>query len=187
MKLSGEKIREEYEGARLVIDPFDVRCLGPNSYDLHLSEHLFVYDEPSGFDVKEEPRGHHFQIGPEGFLLMANRLYLGSTVEVCGSDHHLTCIDGRSSVGRLGLVVHQTAGFGDVGFVNHWTLEMVAVDPIRIYPGMRICQAYFEPVLYADSEKQQAARRYAGKYKDRDPRPMPSKIYRDFLAQEFDT
>jgi dCTP deaminase len=82
-------------------------------------------------------------IPPGGMVLEPNRLYLGRTRERTETHNHVPMIEGRSSIGRLGLFVHVTAGFGDVGFCGYWTLEMFAVQPVKIYPGVSICQIFY--------------------------------------------
>ena len=79
-------------------------------------------------------------------MLTPNQLYLGRTVERTETHNLVPMIEGRSSVGRLGLFVHVTAGFGDVGFSGYWTLEMFAVQPVKIYPGVPICQIFFHQI-----------------------------------------
>ena len=75
--------------------------------------------------------------------MQPNQLYLARTVERTETHNHVPMLEGRSSIGRLGLFVHVTAGFGDVGFRGYWTLEMFAVQPVRIYPNVPICQIVY--------------------------------------------
>ena len=87
------------------------------------------------------PNGIEFlKIPKEGLLLQPGTLYLGRTLEYTETHGMVPMLEGRSSVGRLGLFVHVTAGFGDIGFCGYWTLEMFAVQPVRIYAGVAICQ-----------------------------------------------
>ena len=85
-------------------------------------------------------------------MLDPNRLYLGRTVERTETHNLVPMLEGRSSIGRLGLFVHVTAGFGDVGFCGYWTLEMFAVQPVRIYPGVQICQIFYHAIEGAVTE-----------------------------------
>ena len=85
-------------------------------------------------------------IPPEGLVLQPGRLYLGRTVEYTRTQKYVPMLEGRSSIGRLGLCVHVTAGFGDIGFSGYWTLEIHAVSPIRVYPEIEICQIYYHTV-----------------------------------------
>jgi len=82
-----------------------------------------------------------------GLVLIPGRLYIGSTVEYTETHDCVPCIEGRSSVGRLGINIHATAGFGDVGFKGTWTLEISVVEPVRIYPGVQICQISYDTVV----------------------------------------
>jgi dCTP deaminase len=144
MILSGHQIRERL-GDEIVIDPFDEKHLNPNSYNLSLHDEVMVYEEVV-LDMKKANRVRRIKIPAEGMVLNPDQLYLGRTVERTETHHLVPMIEGRSSVGRLGLFVHVTAGFGDVGFRGHWTLEMFAVQPVRIYAGVPICQIFYHEV-----------------------------------------
>ena len=85
-------------------------------------------------------------IPADGMVLKPDQLYLGRTTERTETHNLVPMIEGRSSIGRLGLFVHVTAGFGDVGFCGYWTLEMFAVQPVRIYPGVPICQIFYHEI-----------------------------------------
>jgi dCTP deaminase len=141
MILSGHEIRARL-GKDVVIEPFDESRLNPNSYNLALHDELMVYEEVV-LDMRKANRVRRIAIPPEGLQLQPNQLYLGRTAERTETHNLVPMIEGRSSVGRLGLFVHVTAGFGDVGFCGYWTLEMFAVQPIRIYPGVAICQIFY--------------------------------------------
>jgi dCTP deaminase len=163
MILSGEQIRREL-GTNLVIDPFDERHLNPNSYNLTLHNELLVYEEVL-LDMAKPSRVERIIIPPEGLVLRPNQLYLGRTCERTETHQYVPMIEGRSSVGRLGLFVHVTAGFGDVGFCGYWTLEMFAVQPVRIYAGVPICQIFYHEIRGEIVE-------YASKYQNnRDIQP----------------
>lgn len=171
MILTGSRISEEVAMGKIVIDPFYFDRINPNSYDLTLSDRLLRYDEVS-LDMAQEPRTYEVTIPPEGYWLHPNDVYLACTVERCGSARYVTCLEGRSSIGRLGMQVHLTAGFGDLGFVSRWTLEISVIKPLRIYAGVRICQAVFFDVL---GERD---RLYGGKYVEQTG-PVPSRMWRD--------
>ena len=145
MILSGLKIREEVRNGKIQIDPFSEKQLNPNSYNLRLHDELLVYTEPV-LDVKKANAYKLLRIPEDGLVLEPGVLYLGRTVEFTRTDGFVPMLEGRSSMGRLGLCVHVTAGFGDVGFAGYWTLEIHAIMPIRIYPGMEICQIYYHTV-----------------------------------------
>lgn len=144
MILSGHEIRAHL-GGQLVIDPFDERLLNPNSYNLTLHDELLVYEEIV-LDMRQPNRIRRIQIPPQGLVLNPNQLYLGRTRERTETRGFVPMIEGRSSIGRLGLFVHVTAGFGDIGFRGYWTLEMFAVQPIRIYAHVPICQIFYHEI-----------------------------------------
>lgn len=144
MVISGQEIERQL-GGNIVIEPFDRSRLNPNSYNLTLHNELMVYEELV-LDMRRPSRVRRLTIPPEGLMLSANQLYLGRTVERTETHGLVPMIEGRSSIGRLGLFVHVTAGFGDVGFCGYWTLEMFAVQPIRIYAGVAICQIFYHDI-----------------------------------------
>jgi dCTP deaminase len=157
MILTGAEILSRL-GTDIDIDPFDPARLNPNSYNLTLHNEVMVYEEVV-LDMRKANRVRRIEIPPEGLILGPSQLYLGRTAERTETHNLVPMIEGRSSVGRLGLFVHVTAGFGDVGFCGFWTLEMFAVQPIRIYPGIPICQIFYHELVGAvreyDSEKYQ--------------------------------
>ena len=144
MILSGHEIRSQL-GTNIVIDPFDEANLNPNSYNLTLHDELMTYEEVV-LDMRQANRVRRLTIPPEGLVLSPNPLYLARTVERTETHNLVPMIEGRSSIGRLGLFVHVTAGFGDVGFCGFWTLEMFAVQPVRIYAGVQICQIIYHQI-----------------------------------------
>ncbi len=141
MILSGDEINARL-GRDLVIEPFCPENLNPNSYNLTLHDEILTYEEVI-LDMAKSNRYHRLTIPKSGLTLQPNKLYLGRTVERTETRNLVPMIEGRSSIGRLGLFVHVTAGFGDVGFCGYWTLEMFAIQPIRIYPGVQICQIFY--------------------------------------------
>lgn len=144
MILSGEMIRQRL-GGDIVIDPFDPQRLNPNSYNLTLHDEILTYEEVV-LDMRKSNRVRRFSIPAAGLVLNPNQLYLARTVERTETHNLVPMIEGRSSIGRLGLFVHVTAGFGDVGFCGFWTLEMFAVQPVRVYPGVPICQIFYHEI-----------------------------------------
>ena len=163
MILSGSEICNRL-GRDIIIDPYDRARLNPNSYNLTLHDELMVYEEVV-LDMAKANRVRRLDIPPEGLTLRPNQLYLGRTVERTETHNLVPQIEGRSSVGRLGLFVHVTAGFGDVGFAGYWTLEMFAVQPVRVYAGVPICQIFYHEVTGEITE-------YASKYQhNRDIQP----------------
>ena len=144
MILSGRKIKEKM-GSSIVIDPFIESQLGPNSYNLRLHHELLVY-EKNELDMRVANPVTKMTIPPEGLLLEQHTLYLARTIEYTKTTEYVPMLEGRSSIGRLGLFIHVTAGFGDVGFSGYWTLEMFCVQPIRIYAGVEICQIFYHSI-----------------------------------------
>jgi dCTP deaminase len=144
MILTGPEIRARL-GNDISIEPFNAKQLNPNSYNLKLHEDLLVYTEMP-LDMKKNNPAAKITMPNEGYLLEPGRLYLGRTVEHTITKNLVPMLEGRSSVGRLGLFVHVTAGFGDTGFSGFWTLEMHCIHPIRIYPGVEVCQIFYHSV-----------------------------------------
>ncbi|MFT5877428.1 MAG: dCTP deaminase, partial [Dokdonia sp.] len=154
------------------IQPFNDSQLNPNSYNLSLFEELLTYDNPI-LDMKTPNPTTRLTIPEEGLLLEPHKLYLGRTNEHTATDKFVPMLEGRSSIGRLGLFIHVTAGFGDVGFSGYWTLEIFCVQPIRIYPNVEICQIFYHSIegdydLYT-----------SGKYQN-NKGIQPSLLYKDF-------
>lgn len=144
MILSGKEIKRRL-GKEIIIDPFNASQLGPNSYNLRLDAGLLVYNDAI-LDMKKKNSVTELTIPAEGLVLEPGRLYLGRTVEYTATDYYVPMLEGRSSIGRLGLFVHITAGFGDVGFKGYWTLEISCIHPIRIYPHIEICQIFYHSI-----------------------------------------
>jgi dCTP deaminase len=150
MILSGHQIQSRLQ-SDILIDPFDESHLNPNSYNLSLHNELMTYEEVV-LDMRKANRVRRIEIPREGYVLNPNKLYLGRTAERTETHNLVPMIEGRSSIARLGLFVHVTAGFGDVGFCGFWTLEMFAVQPVRIYPGISICQIFYHEITGEISE-----------------------------------
>ena len=144
MILSGKEILT-HMGKEIIITPFDEKRINPNSYNLSLADELLVY-EKEALDMKKPNPTKRIVIPDEGLLLEPNRLYLGRTNEFTKTDRYVPMLEGRSSTGRLGLFIHVTAGFGDIGFAGYWTLEIFCVQPVRIYPNVEICQIYYHDI-----------------------------------------
>jgi dCTP deaminase len=171
MILSGKEIRKRL-GTEIFIEPFDVNSLNPNSYNLRLHNELLVY-ENLVLDMKEENITRRVIIPEDGLILEPYKLYLGRTIEYTRTENCVPMLEGRSSIGRLGLFIHVTAGFGDVGFNGFWTLEMFCIQPVKIYPNVEICQIYYH-TIEGDYEKY-----CSGKYQNNEG-IQPSLLYRDF-------
>ena len=171
MILSGKEIACHI-GKEIVIEPYNRNQLNPNSYNLTLHNELMVYDEPV-LDMRKPNKAHTIEIPEIGLLLQPGVLYLGRTAEYTKTDGYVPMLEGRSSVGRLGMCIHATAGFGDVGFAGYWTLEIFVVQPLIIYPGVEICQIYYH-TLDGDYTPYRS-----GKYQN-NTGIQASMMYRDF-------
>ncbi len=175
MILSGKEIKSRI-GDEIFIDPYDEKRINPNSYNLALHNELLVYKD-SILDMKRINRVEKIIIPLSGLVLEPNRLYLGRTVEHTETKNLVPMLEGRSSIGRLGLFVHVTAGFGDVGFRGFWTLEIFCVQPIKIYPNVEICQVYYHTI---EGEHENYS---SGKYQNNKD-TQASLLYRDFINND---
>lgn len=171
MILSGKEIKKHI-GKEIIIEPYDERKINPNSYNLSLANELLVYENDI-LDMKKPNATRRLVIPEEGLLLEPRRLYLGRTNEYTSTDKYIPMLEGRSSTGRLGLFIHVTAGFGDVGFKGFWTLEIFCVQPVRIYPNVEVCQIYYHDI---DGEYDLYS---SGKYQNNQG-IQPSFLYKDF-------
>jgi dCTP deaminase len=176
MILSDQSILEAIESRDIVIEPYDRECLGTNSYDVHLSPHLACYVDEV-IDAKKHNQVEPFEIPPSGIVLNPGKTYLGSTLEYTETRRFVPFLEGKSSVGRLGIDIHATAGKGDVGFCNHWTLEISVSQPVRVYAGMPIGQLIYFAVE-GDVEVDYQAKSSA-KYNQRSPRPFESMMWKN--------
>lgn len=176
MILSDKKILEEIKGGNIVIEPFDIKSLGSNSYDVHLGKWLATYDDRV-LDAKKHNKVNYFKVPKEGFVLEPGTLYLGVTLEYTETHSTVPFLEGKSSIGRLGIDIHATAGKGDVGFCNHWTLEISCVQPVRVYKGMPIGQLiYF--ALDGDI-KNYYNKKKGAKYINRTDKPVESMMFKN--------
>ena len=172
MILTGRQILQARDEGRLRIEPWRDEQLNPNSYNLRLADELAVYTDPV-LDMARPNPIERMAIPAEGLVLQPGRLYLGRTLEYTETLGMVPMLEGRSSVGRLGLFVHVTAGFGDIGFRGYWTLEISCIQPVRIYAGVEICQIFYHTVQgeYDSYE--------AGKYQGNEG-IQPSLLWKDF-------
>ncbi len=175
MILSGREIKRKM-GTDIRIEPFDERCVNPNSYNLKLHNELLIYEDYC-LDMKIPNKAKKIVIPEDGLMLEPGKLYLGRTIEHTFTDKYVPMLEGRSSIGRLGLYIHVTAGFGDVGFNGFWTLEIHCVQPIRIYAGVEICQIYYH-AIEGDYDEY-----ISGKYQNNEG-IQPSLLYKDFGGSE---
>jgi dCTP deaminase len=177
MILTDKKILQEMKKGTIVIDPFDKKFLGSNSYDVHLGKWLGLYKDDL-LDCREHNRVDYIEIPESGLILFPNRLYLGVTHEYTETHRHVPFLEGKSSIGRLGIDIHATAGKGDIGFCNYWTLEISVKQPVRIYAGMPIGQLiYFEVSgeIGTTYKKKPSA-----KYTKRNQKPVESMMWKNF-------
>lgn len=160
MILTGREIEKQIQNGAIEIDPFNPSQLNPNSYNLCLGPDLAWYALDQGeLNPRTKNRTYRERIPDTGMVLQPGRLYLGHTLERTASMAFVPMLEGRSSVARLGVTVHQTGGVGDLGFNGQWVLEISAIHPVRIYPGMQICQVIF---LQASGEVTPYVGRYQG-------------------------
>ena len=186
MILSDRTIKEQLEAGRIVIDPLGEGCIQPSSVDLHIDRFFRVFRNHTmgHIDVKEdlEDLTELVEIGEEDvFILHPGEFVLGSTLErVAIPDDLVARLEGKSSLGRLGLLIHSTAGFVDAGWDGHLTLELsnVANLPITLYPGMKIGQISFLQMTTA-AEQPYGSGSLGSKYKGQRG-PTPSRYFENF-------
>lgn len=180
MILTGSAIAEAFEQDHIRILPWSPEQLGPNSYDVRLGPEVWTYDRDridTVLDSKKRNRGRYHQIGEAGFIVRPGQLYLMHTIERIWSDRYVPQIDGKSSIGRLGIAVHVTAGRGDTGFDGQYTLEVFSVaHSVRLYAGMRIGQVFFHAVQ-GEPQDYSVNGNYVG---ETSRGPVPSRSWRQF-------
>lgn len=177
--LTGPRIEEAIESGSIVIEPYIPEHVGPNSVDLRLGETILQYAVNNSpyhprygyyLDSRKEPVSVPTHREKDGsYILRPGVLYIARTLEHVETDFYMPEIDGRSSMGRLGCSIHVTAGRGDVGFKGTFTLEITVVHPLRVYPGDRICQIFFNTV-------EGRRRLYRGRYQGQEE-PTPSRFH----------
>ncbi|MBI0421284.1 dCTP deaminase [Acinetobacter sp. ACIN00229] len=139
MILTGKEIEKQVENGNIIISPFYKEQLNPNSYNYRLGSQLLV---PKSDSVNSSTY-EEVEIPDQGYLLKPGCTYLGHTYETLGSDIFAMSLIGRSSIGRLGLFLQVSANLGHIGSCHSWTLELVAINPIVVYPFMKIGQISF--------------------------------------------
>jgi len=171
MILTGPEIIKQVQSSRIQIEPFNINQVNPNSYNFRLGETIKYYvNDVLDPKIKQEVR--EVKVESDGYVLNPGRIYLGHTFEIMGSDYYVPVVKGRSSSARLGLFIHITADLIDIGSHNQWTLQLYAVQPIKVYPQMLIGQVTFWKV-FGEIEV------YKGKYQG-SMGPYESQIYKDF-------
>jgi len=184
--LSDNTIRSEIEGGRIVIDPFDPGLVQPSSVDVRVDNRFRVFQNSRYpyIDVRQpmEDLTELVEVdGDEPFILHPGEFVLGQTLERVTLPNDLVArLEGKSSLGRLGLLIHSTAGFVDSGFSGNLTLELsnVANLPITIYHGMPIGQLSFMR-MDAPVERPYGSSETGSKYQGQDE-PTPSRFYLNF-------
>ena len=177
MILTDRQILVEMRKGTIIVTPFKKRYLGSNSYDVHLGRWLAMYKDEI-LDARVHNKVHFFPIPPDGLILVPSKLYLGVTHEYTETHRHVPFLEGKSSIGRLGIDIHATAGKGDIGFCNTWTLEISVRQPVRIYAGMPIGQLiYFEVSGEVDVPYN---RKKSAKYNRRTIKPVESMMWKNF-------
>ena len=192
--LSDSAVLAAMDQKRIVVEPFDRARLGSNSYDVALGPRLLVYETeepilrpdgrvffpgtPTVLDVRQRNPTLAIDIPESGIVLHPGQLYLGSTVERTESRGFVPVLCGKSSLGRLGLTAHVTAGFGDESFCGYWTLELTVVRPLRIYAGMLVAQIAWNTVegLVLRPYGSKPGAKYANQSAD----PVASEMWRNF-------
>lgn len=203
--LTDRQIFDEIDNGTIKIEPYDPACVGTNSIDIHLGKHMLIYHDnipreimcallskdikindlerlvtnylPIQLDAKKENAFTRFEIPETGILLSPSILYLGVTLEYTETHAHVPFLEGKSSTGRLGIDIHATAGKGDVGFCNHWTLEISCKHPVRVYAGMPIGQMIYFPI---DGEVVTSYKsKPSAKYNQRSDKPQPSSMWKN--------
>ena len=177
MILSDKQILEEMKSGTIVIKPFQRKHLGSNSYDVHLGEWLAMYNDEV-LDARKHNKVRFFKIPGEGLVLVPSKLYLGVTKEYTETHAHVPFLEGKSSIGRLGIDIHATAGKGDIGFSNTWTLEISVRQPVKIYSGMPIGQLIYFSV--SGEVEIPYSRKKGAKYNKRTTRPVESMMFKNF-------
>jgi len=184
--LSDRDIRAELDARRVVLDPFDESMIQPSSVDIRLDKYFRVFENHRypHIDPAEDQSDLTRAVQPnasEPFILHPGEFVLGSTYEVITlPDDVAARVEGKSSLGRLGLLTHATAGFIDPGFSGHVTLELsnMATLPIKLWPGMKIGQLCFFKLSSA-AENPYGSAKYGSRYQGQRG-PTPSRSFQNF-------
>lgn len=171
MILSGSKIDKEVKKGKIIINPYNPQDINPNSYNYTLGNYVKVYKNKE-LDSKKQQEVEIIEIPDDGLIIYPDKIYLGFTKEVIGSNYYVPVITGRSSTGRLGLFVQITSDLVDIGFKGQLTLQLHSTQPVRIYKGMKIGQIMFWKI-FGDIDL------YGGKYQS-SKGPRESEVWRDF-------
>lgn len=203
MILSDKDIRFHIENGDITITPFSESNIKSNSYDVHLGDHLRVYSTvlenrsrvlrdnqyglqplPGAYlDAKYDNETWLFKIPAEGYILYPNILYLGVTQERTKVQRLVPFLEGKSSIGRLGIDIHATAGKGDAGFDHWWTLELSVIHPVKVYAGMPIGQIIFFRVGKVETPygQDKSVANYNQVGTEEEGLPQSSRLYKSYL------
>ena len=178
MILAKKHLMKYAKSGKIHVEPFDPEMVGVNSIDVRLGNTVKVLqmNAVDHIDPALPQRYLEIPLSNSGTILYPQNCYLGHTLEEIGSDYYVPIYEGRSSIGRMFLASHITAGFGEIGFKSQWTLEIKVSMPIKVYPGMKIGQVFFvkpsdTSIMYGKNH----AAKYAGQRG-----PQESLIYREF-------
>lgn len=180
--LTGPEIEKQVEHGWIHINPYDPQQINPASYDLRLGDRICIYTPNSDvtckyafLDSKKENKVAYDRIPDDGLIVCPGRIYLMHTEESVRANHLVSVVDGKSSIGRLGLVVHATAGYVDPGYSGQITLEVAVLgEPVKLYAGMRIAQLRF---MQPSGEIQPYDGNYVGNMAEG---PVPSRSWKQF-------
>jgi dCTP deaminase len=175
MILTASKIKENIDSGDIIIKPFYEKNINPNSYDVHLGSIIGEYNS-SIIDAKTHNEIRKYKIPDQGLVLMPDSFYLATTLEFTETKKHVPMLDGKSSIGRLGIDIHATAGKGDIGFAGHWTLEISVKKPVRIYAGMPIGQI----IYYVVDGDIDLSYKETGSYNNVESEPVESMLFKKF-------
>ena len=173
MILTNLEIIKQVKKRNILIEPFDINLINPNSYNYRLDHELLEFD--GVLDAKKECIPRKIILTEDGYVLKPNKLYLASTYEKIGSNQFVTQLIGRSSVGRLGLFLQITAPIGHIGTCHKWTLELKVVQPLKVYPLMKIGQVSFWKIKGSKKINYKQ-----GEYKNYQTAQI-SKFYKEFI------
>jgi dCTP deaminase len=186
MVLSDKGIKEALEKGQITLEPFEEENLQPASYDLHLDSNLLLFDRGnnSHIDIKKpmETLMIEHKMNEDGYIIHPKEFVLGNIQEITGVDEeHVGFLHGKSSLARIGLLIHATAGLLDPGNELRLTLEMYNLSPlpIKLYPDMKIGQITFEKID-RKCERPYGSEGLNSKYKG-DMKVKGSKMYKNYL------
>jgi len=188
--LSDRDIKSEIENKNIILEPFNPECVQPSSIDVHLDNKflIFISTHHSLIDVKKDMEGLTQEVvidDDKPLILHPSEFILGSTIEHLTLPRNLAArIEGKSSLGRLGLLIHSTAGYIDPGWSGNLTLELSNVSklPITLYPSMKIAQISFVK-MSSDVENPYGSDKLGSRYHG-DTEPMPSRFHLDYSKND---